>query len=43
MTTSSELDTLSAAETARAVRAKELSPVETTEAAIEQIERRNRT
>lgn len=43
MTTSSELDTLSAAETARAVRAKELSPVETTEAAIEQIERRNGT
>lgn len=41
MTTSSELDTLSAAETARAVRARHLSPVETTEAAIERIERRN--
>lgn len=41
MTTSSELDTLTVAETSRAVRAKHLSPVETTEAAIERIERRN--
>jgi amidase/aspartyl-tRNA(Asn)/glutamyl-tRNA(Gln) amidotransferase subunit A len=41
MTTTSELGQLSATAISRAVRAKELSPVDTTEAAIEQIEQRN--
>ncbi|WP_458683433.1 hypothetical protein [Prescottella equi] len=41
MTSSSELGLLSAAAISRAVRAIELSPVDTTEAAIAQIEQRN--
>lgn len=41
MTLDSELHTLSAADIAREVRAKRLSPVETTQAAIDRIEQRN--